>query len=402
MKHPFEAKNESALVPPASYWRWLTTLSLCLPLFLVRIWFLSLPLQYYDFITYWTAGHLFVTGGHPYSQAAISALPQLPGVPAQPQLMLAPPWTLPIVALMSLWPFRTGQAGWWAISILLNCFSSIGLWMYFGGAKHRFWVAILIAATFIPMGGAEFMGQITPLMLASLTAFLLCLKSKRHFAAGALLLGVGFKPHLLYLFSLAVLLWVLQTRTWSVLAGAGTALVTATLATFLFNANALDYFHETYGLATTAPCGIGWVLRESLGVQHAWLQFLPCIFGLMWFAFYWARHRRDWDWPTHLPLLLIVSVASSPYCWYHDFILILPALIALAARGACRVAWVAAAYLGVQAAIAGADILSPAWMCVASVLWIPFYLAARTVSASIPEESSVTRGQSNNQPLAVR
>jgi hypothetical protein len=305
-------------------------------------------------------------------------MPQLPGMPsAKPQLMLAPPWTLPFVAVMSLLPFRPAQAAWWTVSLSLNCLSSIGLWIYFGGVRRRAWVAILISLTFVPMGGAEFMGQITPLMLASMTAFLLCLKYEKHFAAGVLLLGVGFKPHLMYLFLLALLLWIFQTRAWAVLAGALTAYGSTMVATFLFNPNSLDYFRETFGLATTAPCGIGWVLRETFGVQHGWLQFLPCVFGLAWFGIYWLRHRSAWDWRTHLLLLLIVSVASSPYCWYHDFILILPAVIALAVRGAYRLAWVAAAYLAVQLVIACADTLSPAWMCVASVLWIPFYLVAR-------------------------
>jgi hypothetical protein len=138
---------------------------------------------------------------------------------------------------------------------------------------------------------------------------------------------------------------------------------------------------------------VGGALRSIFGVQQLWLQFLPCFFGIAWFLSYWVKHRRQWDWQAHLPLLLIVSIASSPYFWFHDFILILPALIAVAVRGGYRSVDTLVAYLVVQGIVVAAFGLSMAWMCVASLLWIAFYFIAKSATPSpkipVPEVASV-------------
>jgi len=376
--NPPELSRELPIEATAKKVSWLYLSLILIPLAIFRIHLSAQPPFLHDFITYWASGHLFLAGGEPYSGPAIFALERAQGwdLP-QPMVLLCPPWTLPAVALMALLPFRLAQMSWYAASLLLNALSSLGLWTYFGGARKQFWIPLLIALTFIPMGGAEVMGQITPLILLCLTGFLLALKSKRHFAAGVLLVGLGFKPHLLYLVLLAILLWTLEKRVSRIFFGAIAAYGTVTAATILFNRNTLGYFRHSYSAAIETPCGIGYVLRSFFGLQHAWLQFVPSLIGLAWFVRYWMRHRRHWDWPTHLPLLLIVSVCTSPYCWYHDFILILPALVALAIHGAYRKPFVPAAYFAVQATVVFAFNLSMAWMCVFSLLWIPFYLTAR-------------------------
>jgi hypothetical protein len=364
---------------------------------------LSLPLPYYDFHTYWFAGSLFLSGGHPYSSDAMLAMERLHDQAiTSPQVMVCPPWILPFLAVIATPSFRVAQIGWFIASLILNCGSSLGLWIYFGGAKRQAWIALFVAFAFIPMGGAEFMGQITPAILACITAFLLLNKAKWHFAAGVSMLGFGLKPHLLYLVLLGILLWALQRRVWSLLLGAICSYVSAALFAVIYNPFSLEYLHHSVGKALTVPCGLGWVLRSFFGLQHTWIPFLPSFFGLLWFVFYWARHRSTWDWPTHLPLLLIVSIASAPYYWYHDFILILPALIALAVAGAYRFTWVSAAFLGVQAVIVSADMLSPAWMGVASLLWIPFYLTVRTAAAGVPSGKSLTTRHATSQALTAR
>jgi len=276
--------------------------------------------------------------------------------------------------------FRAAQMAWFAVSLVLNALSAVGLWHYFGGQKTKSWIALLVCATFIPMASAELMGQITPVLLACLTAFLLLIRSQRHFLAGIVLLGLGFKPHLLYLLFLAIVLWVVQQRGWKVLLGAALSYGAATAAAFFLNPNSADYLRHTVGAAIETSSGVGGALRSLFGMQHQGLQFLPCLFGLAWFIPYWIKHQRSWDWQTHLPLLLIISVASSPYCWYHDFILILPALIWLAVRGAYRSVDALAAYFGVQAIIILAFGLSAAWMCAASLLWIAFYFVAQAAT----------------------
>jgi len=315
----------------------------CAPLLVLRVWMLSIWPLLSDFICFWSSGQLFLHRGHPYSESAILAIQHLQGWPYdRPLVMFSPPWSLPLVALITWLPFRSAQACWLPVSILLDCLSALGLWHYFGGERRQAWIALLVMATFFPMGAAELLGQVTPSMLASLTGFLLLQRSKR------------------------------------MLMGAAAGYGAATLIAYWINPNSLDYFGTVFHLAVATSCGVGGVLREVFGFQHAWLQILPSFIGLLWFLFYWRQHGRAWEWRVHFPLLLIVSVSSSPYCWDHDFILILPAVIAVAVQQGYRNFFTMVAYLGVQAiGFAGYGWgFSNALRSAVGILWIPFYLVA--------------------------
>ncbi|WP_263353636.1 glycosyltransferase family 87 protein [Acidicapsa acidisoli] len=357
--------------------RWPFILLCCSPLLIVRIWMICARPQLYDFITYWASGHLFLTRGHPYSAVAMLATERLQGWTfANPMMTFCPPWSLPFFGAMAILPFPLAHATWLLASLALNCFSAFGLWIYFGGEKRRAWIALLVVATFVPMGGAELLGQITPLMLASLAGVLLLLESRRYFASGFLLLGIGFKPHLLYLFLLTLLIWTAKTRVWTMLAGAAASFGIATAGAVLYNPNSIDYFRHSYGAAIEISCGLGGILRSIFGVQHMWLQFVPSVFGMVWLIYYWIKHRHDWNWQMRLPLLLIVSVSTSPYNWFHDFAMILPSLVFLAVRGGYRNFYTLLSYLALQIIILASFGLSEAWMSGVSILWVAFYCFA--------------------------
>ena len=112
----------------------------------------------------------------------------------------------------------------------------------------------------------------------------------------------------------------------------------------------LGYFRGTVQAAVDTDCAVGGGLRGIFGVQHVWLQFLPSVVGVLWFAFYWKRHRNAWVWEKHLPLLLLVSIGSASYFWVHDFVIAIPALIALAIQVDRARVWhiVTVTYLMVQ------------------------------------------------------
>jgi glucan phosphoethanolaminetransferase (alkaline phosphatase superfamily) len=308
-------------------------------------------------------------------------------------VMLNPPWALPFVALLGVPPFRTAHFAWLAVSLVLEAVSSIALWRYFGGEKSKQWIALVLFATFLPLGSAEHMGQITPLVLAGLTAFLFLLRRQRYLLAGACLLTLGLKPHLLYLVLLALLLWTIQTKRWSLAVSAIFFYASSTLAVIAFNHNVLDYFHGTIHAAMDTSCGVGGVLRSIFGVQHAWLQFLPTAIGTAWFARYWIRNRRRWTWEEHLPLVLLVSLGMAPYSWAHDYILALPSFVALTvAISRTRTDWLVASglYLVVQYFISNeAGLLSNAWMAAASLLWLVLYLIGTTsLARTLPERAA--------------
>jgi len=354
------------------------TLLCCVPLAAATLWTtFDQPFTFHDFLGYWAAARLFLTHQNPYSAQNLIALQHSQGWPwPRPLIMLCPPWALPVIASLGCFSLSVARIVWLVLSILLSAFSAVGLWRYFGGERSSLWIPAAVFLTFTPLGTALHMGQLTPLILACLTAFLLLVQSERWFLAGLTLLGFGLKPHLLWLVTAAILLWAIRLRRFQLLAGAATAFIAATAAALVIDPPSMQYLHSAYGAAVDTSCGFGGALRLLFGARHAWLQYLPCLFGAAWFIAYFGRHRAKWSWPEHLPLLLIVSVASSPYCWFHDFILVLPAFIALAVHRAYRSVAVLVSWLVVQFLI-----LLPfakAEASALSALWIVFYLFARS------------------------
>ncbi|HWB33390.1 MAG TPA: glycosyltransferase 87 family protein [Acidobacteriaceae bacterium] len=365
-------------VPRASMPVWIRivpAIGACLVLVCLRVRTVRWPLPLHDFMTYWIAGKLFLTGANPYSTTGMFAVERSLGWQSAPLVLLNPPWALPFVALLAALPFNIAHCLWWGLSLILEVVCLTALWKYFGGEAGKQWIAVFLALTFLPAGTAELMGQITPLMLAALTAFLLLLRRRRDILAGFCLIGVGFKPHLLYLVLLAIILWTVQSRRWKIAVATASTYAVATLGTIAFNHNVLDYLHNTQQAALDTACGVGGELRSLFGVQLVWLQFLPTLVGIVWFAFYWRKHRKTWIWEQRIPTLLLVSIATSPYCWAHDYILTLPAFVSLAVGlSKTRTNWFAPSicYLTVQIVI-----FSPhhtkAGLATLSLLWLLFY-----------------------------
>jgi hypothetical protein len=348
----------------------------CLPALIFAFYVtLRVPFSFFDFISYWSAGHLYLAHQNPYSYAKMFALERSMGWSrSYPLVMLCPPWTLFVNALFGLLPFDTSQHIWSLVLSGLDGISAYGLWRYFGGEKRSAWIAALVFLSFTPVITVAHLCQVTPIMLVCFTAFLYCVRSERWVMAGISLLGMSVKPHLLWLVFIAIALWAIRTRRWRMIAAALAAVAVFTAADLAFNPGAIHFFRDAYGPAIATSCGFGGALRLLFGMQHSWLQYLPCVPGIAWFVWYWRKHRQDWSWQEQMPLLLVVSVASSPYCWFHDFILVLPAFIALAVRGAWRSLPIPFLWLAIQVAIMMAP--AEAYKAAVSALWVAFWILA--------------------------
>jgi hypothetical protein len=386
------AESGMAAKPAARFDDWATvflSLLLLLPLLIYRVILVLKPLPRQDCLIYWAAGRLFLFGGDPYSISSLRALERAAGwTDAVPLPMLYPPWVLPFFAPLGVLPFWPAHYLAFTISLGIEILCSLALWDYFGGEKRQRWIGVLVLLTFLPAASAEHYGQVTPLILGGLTIFLLALRRQWFVLAGAPLVLFAVKPHLLYLVLLAILLWSVQNRRWAIPVSATLCGLATTIASIAFNRNVLNYFHGTVHAALVNPCGVGSYLRLVFGGQHEWLQFLPCVVGLAWFVGYWMRHRGAWTWEERLPLLLLASIGSAAYFWKHDFILGLPAVIALAIQVARARVWLIAAflYLAVQLIILSAS--DTVHECVLSLLWIALYWFLSLVCARRLEGSN--------------
>ena len=291
-----------------------------------------------DFVEYWSASRLLLSGGNPYAPTELLALQQAVGWRgAAPLLMWNPPWTLSLLLPFGLLDFSLSQFVWLFAHVLAVLISVQLLWRAYGDSPDGLRLSWVLAFTFVPTIFVLILGQITPLVLAGIAAFIYLEKRKQWLAMGAVLTLTAVKPHLLYLFWVVLLLWIWQHRRWQVALG---ALVTGFIAAALplwFDANVYAQYRELYALTGIrqpfdwpAPT-LGNVFLILLGQESVWWRYLSSAVGLVWVLNHWRRHRQNWRWDEQLPMILLVSVVSNIFVWTYDQVVLLPALIQVTA-----------------------------------------------------------------------
>jgi hypothetical protein len=222
---------------------------------------------------------------------------------------------------------------WLLLNLFLVLWSAQHLWKLYANAAAKAYTPWLLTFTFVPASFALVLGQISPLILFGLTAFLGCEKKGNGFAAGACAVLISIKPQLCYLFWLSLLLWLWRERRWNFLFGGAVGGLTVAALPAVLNPGIYSSYLALYkigGLATpldwAAPT-LGNALRVWISPDRSVLQFAPIAVGVAWLVHYWQRHRDSWNWPERLPLLLLVSVSTSAYAWTFDQMVLLPALM---------------------------------------------------------------------------
>jgi Glycosyltransferase family 87 len=289
------------------------------------------PLPVNDFVEYWAAARLAVDGQDPYSPSAMLALEeQAVGYRFdKPLMMWNPPYVLPFVLPFALLSLTTARAVMALVAFVMIFGAAELLWRLYADDVNRRWMAWVVTATFAPVFATLAAGQISPFVLLGVVAFLWFERRGQHFASGASLLLVAFKPHLLYLIWIAIALWIVEKRRWTVLAGAVTAVVLALAAAFAADPHIWTHYAPVWRtgwmLALYAPPP-GGLLRAVFGWDRYWLQFAPVLVGVGWLA--WRRwSTADFDLVREFPLLLLVSICTSPYGWVFDQVVLLPAVV---------------------------------------------------------------------------
>jgi hypothetical protein len=287
-----------------------------------------------DFIEYWAAGRLLLAGGNPYSPAQLADVQATVSARAPaPLIMWNPPWTLAFVLPFGAMSFTVSQFLWLLLNLFLLLWSAQHLWKLYANAAAKAYTPWLLALTFVPASLALVLGQITPLILFGLTAFLYYEKKQSGFAAGACAVLISIKPQLCYLFWPALVLWIWRERRGRLLSAGLIVGLTVAAIPALFNREIYSAYLALYkvgGLATpldwAAPT-LGNALRVWISPDRSALQFAPVAAGVAWLVYDWQRHRDSWNWTERLPILLLVSVSTSAYAWTFDQVVLLPAIM---------------------------------------------------------------------------
>jgi hypothetical protein len=284
-----------------------------------------------DFVQYWGASRLNRTSGNPYDPAQMLPLQRSVGWDEElPLMMWNPPWTLPLVALFGLLPYQAASTLWVIVLVAAVALSAILSWDVYDGPRCRHPLALLPVLLFVPTLAALELGQISVLILVGVVGFLYAAKREKWHLAGIVAVLISIKPQLLYLFWPLFVLWCVQERRWPPLVTCGgTALVLLALSLAQNPLVLTQYLHVSIHEPPLGymPSTLGTWLRLAFGWDRRWLQFVPAGLGLLWALWYWGRHRRAWAWRDQMPVLLLVSVATTAYGWAFDLVVLVPVLV---------------------------------------------------------------------------
>jgi hypothetical protein len=283
-----------------------------------------------DSIAYWSAGYLLTHHQNPYDHQTVLRLEREQGYTDQRPLVLrTPPWSLFMVSVLGF----VGPFGAWVvwIAISLACLLSgirISAKLYrCGKAPQNLFT--LIGYTFAPVPACLVSGQMGLVLMLGIVLFL-WLEPKRPLLAGAVLVLPFAKPHLLSLFWIVFIVWVVQRKKREVAIGFFGSLTVATSIALVLDPRVFQHYREMLQAASIGnefiPALSG-VLRLLFFRRMFWVQFVPFTAGLGWCIWYFFRNASWWDWRLHGPALLVVSVLTTPYEWLSDETVLLPAIL---------------------------------------------------------------------------
>ena len=292
------------------------------------------PLE--DFSEYWSAGRLNAAGSNPYDPGLMLQEQRHIGWPdPAPVMMYNPPWTLALAMPMGALAFGVARSIWLPLQLFVTLWSVSRLWILYGGAPEgtrRVWfLGLLWSPTLLALR----FGQLSPVILLGLVAFLVCIVHGRDFAAGAFLALTAVKPQLVALVWVAIGLWAVVDRRWNVFVGAAIALVAGSVVALSTNPLV---FEQYFALMLSAPPtgafespNIATVLRVFSGTEGSWPQHVPTAVGAATVVLLWHRRRNAWDWREHMPALVIISCLLTSYGgWAFDLVVLLVPIVALA------------------------------------------------------------------------
>jgi Glycosyltransferase family 87 len=344
----------------------------------------ALPVQ--DFAQYWAAAHLIPKNPYSFRQVTEFERSCQNLVVASPMVMRNPPWALVFVLPFRFLTYQTAFALWTIFSIVAVTGCARAAWRLYTPELSS--APALLSLLFGPTVALLMLGQFAILVLLGVTLFLTMVDRNRDWVAGAALLFILVKPHVVLLFLLAIGLWTFQSKRWKVLVSAGLTVAIASAIVVAINPHIFEQYvllAKQFSSELTPYPNLGGELYVLSG--HHSLAYLPQICGILWLLWYWLCHRSTWNWKTHGMLALVVSVACSYYSFAFDEIVILPALMAAfsnGSRGVFLMGFVATdlGYAVYVSGIARDLIRGPQFLFWTASAWLLTYCLSRGLNSS--------------------
>lgn len=321
-----------------------------------------------DFPEYWAAGRLNLRGENPYDPARLLAEQQTADPGRRDAVMMwNPPPSLAVYMPLGLLPAPWASLLWVGVqfgAVMLACDL---LWREYGRG-HR-WLGAVTGLAFVGTWWVVAYGQNTGLLVLGLAGFFHFTRKDRPLAAGACAALTALKPHLLAGFGVLLLVDAITRKGRAALAaGVGVIALSLGLAV-LANPGVVEQFvaavrdpgPEAVPLhGWTLPVPAFW-LRVSIDPEQFWIQFVPCAVACVALVAWRLWLGTRWDWNRAMPLVVTVSVLTTPYggCIFDLPVLLVPAVWCAARLASAERFGLLAVFLAGQAGVTAVSLATP-------------------------------------------
>lgn len=300
----------------------------------------SLAITQVDLLQYWGAAHLIAAGQNPYDIPALEAIersvPEIGKTLDGPIIMWNPPLITPLISWLKYFTFHNACLIWIGLSLLTVLFSIFN----FGKRNEVILSPTVVTAmlTFPPIYSLIYLGQISWIPLLGLILALHAHSKNRPLLTGISLSLALIKPHLLYLVYLGFFIGTPKQQKAKLLYGfLGGGFILGFLAEviapgiwnhWISNMNTPPHYFQTPTLGSFIQ-GIFWP-------NMRWTRYLPSILTLLALALTFSNSTTKRILSS--PILLIpLSLATAPYGWLFDQVLLLPLLLILASESSLQI-----------------------------------------------------------------
>lgn len=285
-----------------------------------------------DFYAYWGAFQALKQGMNPYDPDSLEKMQSLAGLRfSGTHYYWNPPWMLVLASPVLILPFQKSASIWMGMSILCSILSPVLIWITQKGKPGSLIPCVMAGICFYPMLETLYWGQVGALVTLGVAGFLWATFSRRDLLAGSFLILASLKPHLLYLFFIAVAFWVIVEHRYRVLFGAVAAGAALGVVTWI---SGPDVFQHWLGnsarawehIATRRSANlVGFtrgLISDFTGLAPFWpLIVIPAAGVLACLAWLLLRRKRI-EWSRDLAPILCCSVFTAPYGWAHDHLVL--------------------------------------------------------------------------------
>ncbi|HKF49584.1 MAG TPA: glycosyltransferase family 87 protein [Terracidiphilus sp.] len=280
-----------------------------------------------DYIEYWAAGQQLAHHANPYDYAVIFAIERHNGMrTGDPRMSFSPPVALEFFLPLGWVSAKTGLISWLMAELACLLVSLWLLWRLNGRPDSRLH---LVGLAFTPVLACQMAGQLGTFFLLCLVLFLVW-HDTRPFLAGAALMPLALKPHLIVPLAIALVIWCVVRGRMRVLLGGLVALAASCAASMAIDPHSWTEYRAMASVVPIADLFVptfGMVVRQWIHPASRWIGYVPEAAACAWAGWYaWIRRKR-WDWMREGQLAVMLSVACAPYSFVSDQCLLLPAVL---------------------------------------------------------------------------